>query len=87
MEGMGQHTANDKWDPSAPTAEERPRKSKQFSDPGISKVEAVKTVSHLMEGKLDISITVGVQHRWEFPVNYPVFTVLMVIYRYDGRIG
>ena len=26
-------------------------------------------------------------HRWELPGNYPVFTVLMVIYRYVEKIG
>ena len=26
------------------------------------------------------------KHRWELPVNYPVFTVVMVIYHYVERI-
>ena len=28
-----------------------------------------------------------VSHRWEVPVNYPDFTIVMVIYNYVGRIG
>ena len=27
------------------------------------------------------------KYRWELPVNYPVFTKVMVIYRYIERIG
>ena len=29
----------------------------------------------------------GVKHRWELPGNYPVFTVVMVIYHYVERTG
>ena len=28
----------------------------------------------------------GYEHRWELPCNYPVFTVVMVIYHYVERI-
>ena len=30
--------------------------------------------------------TDGTGHRWELPGNYPVFTVVMVIYHYVERI-
>ena len=26
-------------------------------------------------------------HRWELPDKYSIFTMVTVIYRYDGRIG
>ena len=37
-------------------------------------------------GKLMIDFEGGGGHRWELPGNYPVFTVVMVIYHYVERI-
>ena len=57
--GMGQCTANNKQSLCASTSEERPQKSKPPPEPGLSKVEEVMTVSHLMEWKLYIAIAGG----------------------------
>ena len=56
---MGQRTENYKRDPYASTSEERPQKSKRPPEPGLSKVEVVMTVYHLMELKQNIAITGG----------------------------
>ena len=36
--------------------------------------------------KIGINSTGCYKHRWELPDNYPVFTVVMVIYQYVERI-
>ena len=58
-EGMGRRTGNEKWDLSVSTSEDRLQKSKRPPEPGVSKVEVVTTVSHLMEWKHDIVIPGG----------------------------
>ena len=58
--------ANNKWDPSASTSEDRPQQIKRLPEPGLSKVEVVMMVSHLMEHKRDIAILGGSKYlaRW-----------------------
>ena len=36
--------------------------------------------------KEKVHVDRGKMHRWELPGNYPVFTVVMVIYHYVERI-
>ena len=52
-----QHTSNDKQALSVSTSEEQPRKIKWPPDLGVSKLEVVTMVSHLMERKCDIAIS------------------------------
>ena len=55
-EGRGRRTTNNKNDPSASTSEERLRKIKRTTEPGVSKVEVVTTVYHMVEWKHNIVI-------------------------------
>ena len=48
--------------PYASTYEERPQKSKRTPDPSVSNLEVVMTVSHLMEQKKNITMTVGCKY-------------------------
>ena len=56
---MGQRIENNRRAPYASTYEERPQKSKWTPDPGVSNLEVVTTVSHLMEQKQNITMAGG----------------------------